>query len=253
MIGGMKAQVVALPGGVMPAAIRYASLQAAVKDAADFHMKDLEVYATDEPPADYGIEKEVAALAAFADSLKLPRFHLVGYSGGGFVSLAFAGTYPDRLLSLAVFEPARIPGPLGPEESALARRLKAAVTGLQGPDFMRAFTDIQVRPGAQLPPPPPGAPPPWMAKRPAGIGAMMQAFDRFEFDRERFRKCNFPVFYGYGDQTAEMVEIQAGILARLCPDITVRRFAGIHHFVPAEQIYMPEHVRALRDLWGRAL
>ena len=247
----MTVQVIALPGGVMPAQIRYASLQATLGDEVEFHWKDLEVYASDEPPSDYSIEKELAALVAFADSLKLRRFHLLGYSGGGFVSLAFAGMHPDRLLSLAVFEPARVPGKFGPDEAAEDQALRQGLAGKQGPDFMRAFTTLQLRKGVEAPPPP-GPPPPWMGKRPAGLGAMLGAFGRYSFDRERLRNCNFPILYAYGDQTAQMVEFQAAVLAGLVHDIHIKRFAGIHHFVPPEQIYMPEHVQALRELWARA-
>ena len=193
----------------------------------------------------------MAALAAFADSLKLERFHLLGYSGGGFVSLAFAGMHPDRLLSLAVFEPARIPGPLTEAEAAIDRPMREGLAGKQGQAFMQAFTSLNLRPGVTSPPPS-GPPPPWMGKRPAGLAAMLGAFPRYRFDRERLRSCTFPIFYGYADQTTEMVEREAAVLGGLVPDIRIKRFAGIHHFVPPEQIYMPEHVQALRELWARA-
>ena len=244
----MKAQVLALPGGVMPAALRYASLQAAVRDDAELHIKDLEVYAADEPPPEYSIQRELAALTALADSLKLQRFHLVGYSGGGFVSLAFAGLHPERLLSLAVFEPARIPGQLTPAEAELDRRLDRALAGKTGAEFMRAFVEDYLRDGVEAPPAS-GPPPPWMGKRPAGLSAMLAAFRRFEFDREQLRRCEFPVLYAYGDQTAGTVELQAAVLGRLLPDVHILRFAGIHHFVAPEQIYTREHVSALRALW----
>ena len=246
----MKSQVIALPGGVMPAAVRYAHLQSSLGDEVEFHFKDLEVYAGDEPPPGYSVEQEVTALGRFADALQLRRFHLVGYSGGGFVSLAFAGTYPERLLSLAVFEPARVPGPLGPEEAVLDRRLRQALAGAEGQEFMRAFTTLQVRPGVELPPPA-GPPPPWMGKRPLGLAAMLRAFGEFRFDRHQLRGCHAPVFSGYGDLTNEMVEFQAAVLGGLLPDVHVMRFAGIHHFVPPEQIYTPDHVEALRQLWAR--
>jgi hypothetical protein len=32
----------------------------------------------------------------------------------------------------------------------------------------------------------------------------------------------------------------------------VQRFAGVHHFVPPEQIYTPAHVTALLELWRTA-
>jgi pimeloyl-ACP methyl ester carboxylesterase len=39
-----------------------------------------------------------------AESAGFERFHLVGYSGGGAISAAFAARFPDRLLSLALLE-----------------------------------------------------------------------------------------------------------------------------------------------------
>jgi pimeloyl-ACP methyl ester carboxylesterase len=244
----MTVPVIALPGGVMPAAMRYTPLTTALAGKVDFHLKDLEVYASEEPPADYSIEAEVEAVTRFADSVRLRRFHLLGYSGGGFVSLAFAGTHPDRLLSLTLFEPASVPGQLTAEEAELYSRLRSTLAGLSGPDFMRSFMELQVRPGVELSPPA-GPPPPWMRNRPAGIAAMLAAFGAYPFDRNQLRRCDFPVFLGYGDLTGEHEAIRAGVLAQLLPDLHVRRFAGIHHFVTPEEIYSKDHLRALSDLW----
>ncbi|MDQ6898398.1 MAG: alpha/beta hydrolase [Candidatus Dormibacteraeota bacterium] len=248
----MTVSVIALPGGIMPAAMRYAALASALGDDAKLHFKDLEVYAGDAAPDGYSIDLEVEAVARFADSLGFDSFHLLGYSGGGFVSLAFAGTYPDRLLSLALFEPAAVPGELSPEEAGHDARLRTAVTGLDGPEFMRAFVSLNVRERVGVPPPPSGPPPPWMHNRPAGIAAMLRAFGEHRFDRARLRGCHFPVFLGYGDLTGEQEEVRAAILGRLLPDIHIRRLSGIHHFVPPEQIYTADHVRGLRDLWAAA-
>lgn len=247
----MNHPLIALPGGVMPAALRYAPLKSALNGEVELHVKDLEVYATDAPPPDYSVDVEVAALLRLADSVGAKRFHLIGYSGGGFVSLAFAGRYPERLLSLAVFEPARVPGEPSPEEAVLDREFRGALAGAEGPEFMRIFTSRQVRQGVDVPPPA-GPPPPWMRTRPAGLAAMLRAFGSYPFDRRLLRRCDFPVLYGYGDLTSKMVELQAAVLARLLPDLQVRRFSGVHHFVPPEQLYTAEHIAALRDLWTRA-
>ena len=246
----MAVPVIALPGGVMPAAMRYAPLASAVAGEAELHFKDLEVYAGEKPPAGYSIDLELAAVSRLADSLGLDRFHLLGYSGGGFVSLAFAGAHPERLLSLALFEPASVPGDLTPEEAQLYSRLRAALAGLEGPEFMREFVRLQVRPGVEVPPPA-GPPPPWMSRRPAGLAALMAVFGEHRFDRAWLRQCRFPVFLAYGELTGEQEEVKAGVLARLLPDFHVRRFDGVHHFAPPEQIYTGDHVRSLRELWGR--
>jgi len=248
----MTISVIALPGGVNPAAMRYATLEAALGGEVDFHLKDLEVYASDRPPADYSIDLEVEAVVRFADSLGLERFHLLGYSAGGFVCLAFAGRYPERLLSLALFEPASIPGEMTADEAGLHDRLGKVLAGLQGADYMRAFMETQVRPGVKLPPPA-GPPPPWMANRPAGLSAMMAAFAAHPFDRSRLRDCSFPALLAYGDLTGEHEAVKVSVLARLLPDVHIRRLPGIHHFVTPEHLYTAEHVEALRQLWARAV
>lgn len=246
----MKPQVICLPGSVAPASGRYAALRAAAGDAADLHLKELELYRDAQPPPDYSIEMELAAVDTLAATLELDRFHLVGYSGGGLMSLAYAGTRPDRLYSLALFEPARVPGSLSPPEQDFFDTLNAKLEGLQGPDFMSAFTRNQIKAGAQLPPPPP--PSAEMLKRPAGIATLMRVFDSYEFDRDLLRRCSFPVYYAYGDLSHDEQALKAGVLAQLLPDLRVQRFGGIHHFVPPEQIYTAEHVEALKRLWMQA-
>jgi pimeloyl-ACP methyl ester carboxylesterase len=99
-------QGVLLPGGVMPAGPAYGALLAELGHDVDARPKELEVYATDEPPPDYSLATEVAGITRVADEAGFERFHLVGYSGGGASSLAFAASHPERLLSLALMEPA---------------------------------------------------------------------------------------------------------------------------------------------------
>ena len=247
----MKPQVICIPGGVAPASQRYAPLQAAVGKAAELHLKDLEVYRDSSPPADYSIELELEAIDRFANSLRLDRFHLVGYSGGGFISIAYAGTRSERLLSLGLFEPAMVPGQLTAEEQAIVATIKAKLDGLTGPEFMSAFVREQVKPGVQLTPPS-GPFPPELQNRPAGIGAMMQAFLAFEFDRAALRDSRVHVYLGYGDLTHDFEAVKAGVLARAFGDIHVHRYPGVHHFVPPELIYTATHAKALVDLWQRA-
>ncbi|GAC1507840.1 MAG: hypothetical protein NVS1B3_08570 [Candidatus Dormibacteraceae bacterium] len=245
----MKVQVICLPGGVAPATQRYAPLIAAVDQRAELHVKDLEVYRTDMPPSDYKVELELSAVDRFADSLGLARFHLVGYSGGGFISLAYAGTRPHRLQSLALFEPAGIPGPMTTDERSFFNMLQDRLRGLEGAEFMAAFVREQVKPGVVLPAQPPVG---GLPNRPGGIAALMRSFDAYQFDRDQLRAVTCPVYVGYGDLTHGIESTRAGILARLFSDARVQRHGGIHHFVPPEQIYTPAHVRSLLELWHRA-
>lgn len=247
----MKHAVVCVPGSVAPAAERYKPLQIAVGDRADFYLKDLEVYREPKPPADYSVGEELDAIDRLVDANGLDRFHVVGYSGGGFISLAYAGTRPSRVLSLALFEPARIPGELSEPERAFFDGLEKKLAGLSGPDFMAMFVREQVKPGAVLTPPPSGPPSPEMQKRPGGIAALIRAFEAYQFDRDLLRAVRAPVYYGYGDMSHEEQAVKGGILGQLFPDIRIQRFAGVHHFVPPEQIYVPAHVRSIEDLWTR--
>jgi pimeloyl-ACP methyl ester carboxylesterase len=244
-----KPQVICVPGSVAPAAQRYRALLEAVGGAAELHLKDLEVYREAAPPSDYTIDEELEAIDRFADAKSLARFHLIGYSGGGFISLAYAATRPQRINSLGLFEPARIPGQLTDEERAFFSFLESKLRGLEGPEFMNVFVREQVKPGVQVQPPP-TAVSPEMQKRPAGIAALIRQFEDYRFDRELFGVCGFPVFYAYGDLSHDEQALKAGILARLLADVHVKRFSGIHHFVPPEQIYSPAHVEALRELWS---
>jgi pimeloyl-ACP methyl ester carboxylesterase len=246
-----KVQVVAVPGSVAPAAQRYQPLIDHTGEVAEFHLKDLEVYREATPAPDYSIDEEVEAINRFADLNDLERFHLVAYSGGGFISLAYAATHPGRVISLGLFEPARIPSPLTIEEREFFEDLERKLDGLTGAEFMARFVREQVKPGVQASPPPVAASPE-MQKRPAGIAALIRAFDEYSFDRELFRRAPFPVYYGYGDLSHPEQAVKAGVLSRLFGDIRVQRFAGVHHFVPADQIYIPAHVAALTEMWQRA-
>jgi hypothetical protein len=69
------APLVLLPGILQPAQLRYAPLLREL-DARPAWPKELEVYAGPQPPADYGVDTEVAGLLAFADARGADRFHL---------------------------------------------------------------------------------------------------------------------------------------------------------------------------------
>jgi len=241
--------VVFLPGGVTPVALSYAPLLDGLGSEISPLLKDLEVYATDEPPADYSLQLEVDALERVADAEGLDTFHLVGFSGGGAVSLDFAAQHPEQLRSLAIYEPAREPGPL-----VLADHPEyAAARGQLGSDeMMAAFTSLQLRPGVEPPPPPLGPQPAWMAKRPDGLRAMMRAFEAYTTDPELLRQCAFPVYLAYGLLTHEGIIRRMQALAGLLPDVWIEAYPGLHHFNPPQRSRPAHYATALRHLWTRA-
>jgi 3-oxoadipate enol-lactonase len=72
----------------------------------------------------YSMEQLADDLAALLDELKLSQVNLFGHSLGGYVSLAFADKYPDRLLALGLVHSTSFPD----SETAQEGRLKAADT-----------------------------------------------------------------------------------------------------------------------------
>ena len=170
-------RVILLPGACSRR-IRLSRPRHRARPEVDAVAKDLELYATPEPPEVYDLELEVAGVLREADDRGWERFHLVGYSGGGAASLAVAAARPERLASLALLEPAWAGNwDLSRQEQTLAGEF-GRLGDMPADEFMPAFTRLQLAPGVPLPEPPPGDPPPWMASRPAGIRAFLSSFAR---------------------------------------------------------------------------
>jgi pimeloyl-ACP methyl ester carboxylesterase len=102
-------KVIFLPGVITPAAIVYGPLVEELKGEIQPILKDLELYAADEPPADYGLHVEIEGILSVMAQEGLESAHFVAYSGGAATCLAFTAAYPQRVKSLAMFEPATIP------------------------------------------------------------------------------------------------------------------------------------------------
>jgi pimeloyl-ACP methyl ester carboxylesterase len=245
--------VILLPGAVMPAAIAYADLVKIFGPEVDAHPKELELYAADEPPVGWGLHTEVEGIRRVAAEAGFERFHLVGYSGGGASSLAFCAAYPERLLSLALSEPAWA-GNKGLSVKERERWEEFERVGRLSPqEMMPAFIHAQLREGVEGPPPPQGDPPPWMRKRPAGISAFTEAFKTGDLDIDRLRTFGAPVLFTLGgrshpDYFAEIAKRLAGVF----PDFMLEVFEDRHHFDPPHRVEPERYARSLRALWDRA-
>jgi pimeloyl-ACP methyl ester carboxylesterase len=249
----MALQAILLPGGVMPADLAYGSLIEELGDDVDAIAKDLEVYAGPEPPVEYTLDHEIAGVLRAAQEAGFDRFHLVGYSGGGASSLAFAAKHPERLLSLALLEPAWMGSDgLAPDEQDLWQEIYRIAT-LPPDEMMPAFVAIQLAGGVEPPPPPPGPPPPWMATRPAGLRAFIATFRSSTLDLGALRTFKQPVYFALGGRSnpsyyARMAERAQAIF----PDFTLDVFDERHHFDPPHRIEPERTARALRAHWARA-
>ena len=249
----MSHRAIFLPGSVLPAEPAYGALLTALGSDADAVARDLEVYAAAEPPSGYSLDTEVAGVLREADGRGWKQFHLAGYSGGGAAALAFTAGHPERLLSLALLEPAWA-GNWGwsPAERALWDAY-ARLDALPPDEFMLTFARLNLKPGVSPPTPPAGEPPPWMAKRPAGIRAFMETFTSYNLDREALRRFQRPVYYGLGalsnaDQFGEI----AKRLNNLFADFELEVFEDRHHFDPPHRIEPERLADSLRALWRRA-
>lgn len=245
-------RVVLLPGAVLPAEPAYASLLGVLGERVDAVAKDLEVYAGDRPPPGYGLDNEVEGILREADAHGFERFHLAGYSGGGASALAFAAAHRGRLLSLGLLEPAWAGNERTPEEEALTKRFRA-LEGLPPDEFMSGFVRLQLAPGVEPPPPPAGAPPPWMAKRPAGIRALIDAFDSGDLDLEALRVFDRPVYFALGGRSnPDFFRRMADRLALIFSDFTIETFPDRHHFDPPHRIEPERLADSLLAVWQRA-
>jgi pimeloyl-ACP methyl ester carboxylesterase len=187
-----------------------------------------------------------------ADAHNWARFHLVGYSGGGAASLAFAAARAERLGSLALLEPAWAGNwDLSPAKKALWVQFDL-LERLPVERFMPTFMRLGLKRGFPLPAAPPGDPPPWTAKRPAGIRAIQGAFKRDHIDGEALRRFDRPVYFALGalsnpDQYGEIAKRLSGVF----PDFELEVFDDRHHFDPPHRIEPERLAISLKKLWGR--
>jgi pimeloyl-ACP methyl ester carboxylesterase len=242
-------KVVFLPGIVAPAAHRYRRLLAEL-DGVDAITKDLEVYAGSAPPPGYAIDTEVAGIAAAADRAGFARFHLYGHSAGGACALAFAAAHPERLLSLAVDEPAT---DFSAEDRADPYHDElAAAQSRPDQEALIAFLRLQLAAGVEPPPPPEGEPPPWMAERPAGIRAFTQAMAAKRVEPAQYESFEAPVLYTHGSLSHPRWAAMRDRLARCFPDFSSELFDGLHHLSTSHQAAPERTAALLRALWARA-
>jgi pimeloyl-ACP methyl ester carboxylesterase len=244
-------RVLLVPGSVTPASISYAPLLAALGASAQVLTKELEIYAGETPPAGFGLDLEVDGIQRVADDCAWRTFHLVGFSAGGAASLAFAARYPQRLLSLALIEPAWIGnGEWSPEETAHQQKTDS-IMALPAGERLAAFMRNALRPGVEFAGPP-GPPPAWMAKRPAGIAAFREAFKQYDLDLARLRSFQQPVYLAIGTLSNVVEERKAERLGRYLEHLRVDVYEGLHHFNPPQRAEPARLATALRTLWAAA-
>lgn len=242
-----------LPGGVLPAEFAYKELIPHLAPEAKVVAKELEIYSTPAPPGDFSLDVEIGGILRAADAAGFNRFHLVGYSAGGAASLAFTAAHPERLLSLAVAEPAWDGNQdLCAEEQVVWNEF-ARIAQLPADERMPAFIRHQIRSGVTPPPPPPGPTPPWMATRPAALATFLHLFLTTALDREKLRSFRRPVYFALGGlSNPDYYGRMAARLGETFPDFTLEVYPERHHFDPPHRMEVARFAAALTTLWNRA-
>jgi pimeloyl-ACP methyl ester carboxylesterase len=237
----------------MPAGLACGGLLEALGGDVEAIAKDLAVYASPEPPPGYTLEHEIDGVLRTARDAGFDRFHLVGYSGGGASSVALAVSHSDRLLSLALIEPAWMGNDgLSQEEQAVWREFDR-IAALPPEEMLPAFVAMQLAPGVEPPPPPPGPPPPWMASRPAGLRAFLKTFRSSTLDVDRLRSFAQPVYFALGGRSNPDYYGRMAERAReIFPDFMLDIFTERHHFDPPHRMEPERTASALRAHWARA-
>lgn len=199
MTRGRRWPVILLPGGILPAQPAYQRPLAELGEAADARTRDLEMYAAASvPPPGYSLETEVEGIEGLADGSGFDTPHLVGDPAGGASSLAFAASYPERLRSLTLMEPART-GRTGQtsKEAAVFDPFRT-IPGLPPDKIMPVVIETQLAPLVEPPASLPGPRPTWMPSRLLAIGGFLAAFDADEPDVEVLRAFDRPVYFALG-------------------------------------------------------
>ena len=191
---GVMTDVIFLPGAITPAEVGYRPLLDRLP-GVNALLKDLEIYATDRPAPDYSVDDEIRGIDAVADQAGLRQFHLYGHSAGAACALAYAAAHPQRVLSLALNEPATDFTPA--DRADPGSQEIDATTALPAPASVAAFMRAVVAPGV-TPPAPPAGPPPWMANRPAALPALAQALRQYRLDPAAYAAFTRPVLFTFG-------------------------------------------------------
>lgn len=249
MAGPVLAPLLLLPGGIMPGHLRYGPLVQALGPDVRTVIKELEIYAGPSVPDGWSVDTEVDGISRAAEQAGITRFHLYGHSGGGAFALAYVARHPERVVSLALDEPAT---DFSEQETAAIESLFQRMRDLPPEESMAEFFAASLRPGVQMPASPAGPTPAWMANRPAGLEAMSTAFRACRVRREAWRAFSGPVYYSYGSLSAVGCELMRDRLASYFPDFTSERYEGLHHFHTSHMAEPDRVAAALRALWSRA-
>jgi 3-oxoadipate enol-lactonase len=192
---------------------------------ADFDvlMPDLRGFGqSDAPEGAYTVQQMAADLAALLDALKIQKTYLAGHSMGGYVGLAFARIYPERVLGLGMVSSQAVAD--SPESKArryatvgeVAVNGVSAVAGMSeklsaNPAHVAFYRELILR------------------QRPGGvIGALKAMAERPEAS-ELFSSFKFPVVLVHGLADALIPPERSREMKALLPQADLLELPGVGH------------------------
>ena len=228
--------------GVVPPELTFAKL---VRDVTErpVRLHDLVGYSEVLPPG-YDIETEIDALGQVVDETAV---HLLGYSAGASVTLAFAAARPHRVASLTLVEPPWIGAPDGTDFQA---HMDEVMLHTPADRRWEEFHRLLTRPGADVPPPPPN-PPPWAPLRVARGEQVWEALRAHLIGADRLAAITAPVYLPVAADSHPWFTDAARRLAAQFPVATVEVFPG-NHVRPPHVSDAGRFVARLRALWAAA-
>ena len=238
--------VLFIPGSIFPAADSYGQLLSILRNDIEFIMKDFEFYQADTPPTSWGLGTEVEAFRRFADSMGFDTFHVVGYSFGGSLALAFASRYMDQLRSITLIEPDWI-GNLGmsPEELEYREELRALFR--TPPErFLDAFMRLKVRSGVSIPRLDITYA---LEKRAVGVRAFLRSFETAELLYGKLANFSGQVYVVVGNLSHPVEMVKARRLNSVFANCSISIYEGCHHWAPPQMSQPGNFATAMRKLW----
>ena len=213
-------------------------------------LKDREAYSR-APGERLTLADEVMGVGRMAEEKGLPSFHLLGYSAGGVVALAFAAASPERVRTLALIEPPWMGNDTASADAAaLHFALDRVLTAVPVAQRMAHFRQAIMRPGDSPAPLPPGPIPAWASMRAAQGAMLWQAIRTATLETEQLRTFTAPVYVAVGTRSHPGFRATAEALVSVFPHAGLEVYEGADHFEIHTQ-YAARLAASLRALWAK--
>ena len=200
---------------------------------------------------DYRWQDEVDGLSAALPADR--RNHLVGFSAGATLALAFVAAHPDRVASLSLVEPAWSFLPLTAVEADYFAELDA-ILGRPATEARERFRRLIVRADVPLPALPSDITEQERERQargqPSALRAMTEAMQRHLLDPAAFARFPGRVLIAIGGRSHPMWRSQAASLAAAFPSSRVEVFDDRHHLDAPQKSETERMARLLTWAWG---